>query len=248
MARYDLIVNTACLTHPGAEVVLSGSEGRHMARARRIRQGADARLKDGLGKAFSARVLSVKGDTVRFLLERPVPCPDDTLPVTLMPAVIKGRRMDWLVQKACELGVREIQPVITRRTVVKTVKEHNTSRLRRWEEIARQALKQCGGNMLTRIFPPRPLIPLLEDMGCLFKIILWEGRDGKSVPSILQKADSSACFAMLAGPEGGFNIEELIQCLEHGFVTASLGSRILRTETAALAALSQFSGFFQQYE
>lgn len=242
MARYEIIVDTSQLTRPGAEIIISGHEGRHMARVRRIRAGIDARLKDGLGKAFSATVLAVKGDTVRFLLEESLPCPDDRLPVTLMPAIIKGRRMDWLIQKACELGAREIQPVLTRRTVVKNVR--GSGRLNRWTEIAHQALKQCSGNMLTRILAPLPLISRLEDMHVSFKIMLHEDRGGRSIPSVLQEAGSCACFSMLTGPEGGFSREELKQCMEHGFITASLGPRILRAETAALAALSQLAGFF----
>jgi DNA gyrase/topoisomerase IV subunit A len=108
MPRYEVVVDTDILSS-GGTVVLSGQEGRHLARVRRIRRGAVARLKDGLGLAFSAMVMSVRGEKVVFELVEQVPCPDDTLPLVLMPAVIKGKRMDWLIQKACELGVRGIR-------------------------------------------------------------------------------------------------------------------------------------------
>ena len=247
MARYEVVIDTACLACQGADVVLSGREGRHLARVRRIRQGASARLKDGLGRAFSARVVSVKRDTVRFALERCVPCPDDTLPVILMPAVIKGKRMDWLVQKACELGVREIQPVITERTLIKKAADRQ-KRCRRWEEIACQALKQCGGNMLTRINIPVPVTEIFEGVSGMVKIMLWEGRDGSPLFSLLKDAASMGQAAILAGPEGGFTRGEVAQCMERGFITATLGSRILRTETAALAALVQISAILQDIQ
>ncbi len=241
MPRYEVVVDTDTLSSSGAEVVLSGPEGRHLARVRRIRRGATARLKDGLGLAFSATVMSVRGERVVFELVEQVPCPDDTLPLVLMPAVIKGKRMDWLIQKACELGVRDIRPVVTERTVIRLGHE---SRSRRWQEIAVQALKQCSGNRLTRIYSPLSLADLLDNIGVLFKIMLWEGDAAKSLLSLMQDNVQFEKTGILAGPEGGFTPREAAMCIDSGFSRATLGPRILRTETAAFTAAAQLSAIF----
>ena len=244
MARFEIIVDKGEVLCPGKILMLSGPEGKHLARVRRIRKGTYARVKDGMGMAFSAEVAAVSGDTVRLVLIEKVPCPDDTLPLVLMPAVIKGNRMDWLVQKACELGVREIRPVITRRTVAKSTE--GTARFRRWESIARQALKQCSGNMLTRIYAPENLEDVVDNLGELLKIMLWEGTARRSLMSIIRGADAMRMTGILAGPEGGFSQDEITLCDEAGFVPATLGPRILRAETAAMVAVAQFAGAVQQ--
>ncbi len=244
MARFEVIVDTDEVLCSGKILMLSGPEGKHLARVRRIRKGTYARVKDGMGIAFSAEVVAVSGDTVRIVLIEEVPCPDDTLPLVLMPAVIKGNRMDWLVQKACELGVREIRPVITSRTVAKSTE--GTARFRRWQSIATQALKQCSGNMLTRIHAPVSLPDLVDNLSDLFKIMLWEGTVQRSLMSLLSTRNAGQTTGILAGPEGGFSQDEVTLCTESGFVQASLGTRILRTETASVVAAAQFAGTVQQ--
>jgi len=243
MPRYEVVVDTGTLTSPGHELSVSGPEGRHLSRVRRIRPGAHARIKDGLGLAFTARVLSVSGDTVRFELMEQVPSGDDTLPLILAPAVIKGKRMDWLIQKACELGVREIQPVITRRTVVRP--DDGVGRQRRWHSIAVQALKQCSGNRLTLIHSPLFLGQLLDISGGLFKIMLCEVFGKRTLMSTLFSEPQTETACMLLGPEGGFAPDEISRCAEAGFIQVTLGSRILRTETAAVAAVAQFAAVVQ---
>ncbi len=243
MARFEVIVHTSLLDAPDGELSISGPEGRHLAKVRRIRPGANAIIKDGLGKAFSAQVISVHGETVLFQITSQVPCPDDTLPLCLMPAIIKGKRMDWLVQKACELGVREIRPVITSRTVARP--GNDRQRIRRWRDISVQALKQCSGNRLTEIQAPVHLEELLDSTRELFKIMLWEGTEERSMFSHLQARVPKRTMGILIGPEGGFTPDEVSACLNRGFLACSLGSRILRAETAAIAAAAQVAAVCQ---
>ncbi len=243
MARFGVVVDTSLLGTINSELKISGPEGHHLARVRRIRPGATATIKDGQGKAFSAQVISVQGETVRFHILEQVPCPDDTLPLCLMPAIIKGKRMDWLIQKACELGVREIRPVITHRTVVTS--GNDRQRLRRWKDISIQALKQCSGNRLTEIQAPVSLDELLDNVKGLFKIMLWEGIEEISMFSQLQAKVTQRTLGILIGPEGGFTPDEVSVCLNRGFLTCSLGSRVLRAETAAITAAAQVAAACQ---
>ncbi len=243
MARFEVVVAPPLLDTIDKELNISGPEGHHLARVRRIRPGAHATIKDGLGKAFSAQVISVQGETVRFHIIEQIPCPDDTLPLCLIPAIIKGKRMDWLIQKACELGVREIRPVITHRTVVRY--GNDRQRIRRWRDISVQALKQCSGNRLTEIQPPVSLDELLDNVKGLFKIMLWEGKEERSMFSQLQDRVSQRSMGILIGPEGGFTPDEVSACLNSGFLACTLGSRVLRTETAAIAAAAQVAAACQ---
>ncbi len=240
MARYEVIAQTEALRSCGGMLKISGPEARHLARARRVRTGASVRIKDGMGLMFAARVAAVSGDGVSLELIEELPCPDDTLPLILMPAVIKGNRMDWLIQKACELGVREIRPVITSRTVAGSAGD--SGRCRRWRSIAMQALKQCSGNRLTRIHVPAGLPELVDNSGAEFKIILCENTVKKSLISLFTEMVPGQSACILTGPEGGFSRDEINLCNRAGFAQATLGTRILRTETAAVTAAAQFMG------
>ncbi len=237
MSRIDIVTTTAHLASASDSIEIHGAQARHLARARRIRPGERAIIKDGKGLAFEAQAISIRPDRVVFSLTSEIECRDDTIPLILIPAVIKGKRMDWLIQKACELGTREIMPVITDRTVTRT--ESGSRKVKRWEEIALQALQQCSGNRLTRIHPPCPLDELLDNMSNIFKIMLYEGERSTLFSRLLASECSDGKdmeLAVLTGPEGGLTTEEADMCRAHGFRSASLGSRILRTETACLAA------------
>ncbi len=246
MARNDIVVDTELLATMPHEIEISGSKARHFSKAKRLRTGEKAVIKDGMGLSFRAKVKGISHDTITFKILKPLECPDDTVPVTLVPAVIKGKRMDWLIQKACELGVREIRPVITERTVANP----RGMRVKRWREIAVQALQQCSGNRLTRIHEPVTLDELLDNLVHLIKIILLEA---DTHPPLLEFSDTISEFArteiaLLAGPEGGFTNHEITKCLDREFKPASLGTRILRTETAAIAAAAILRALYEQTE
>ena len=225
------------LGKPGDAVVVTGPEARHLVRVLRMGVGSRARLKDGCGRAFYATIISSDGAEVRFELHEETECRDDTLPLVLMPAIIKGKRMDWLIQKACELGVRCIQPVVTERTVSKPGRDG--SRVRRWREIAVQALKQCRGNILTRVNAPVPLETLVDNTPVLLKFMLSEGGNCHFLPEELMKMEVGMEIGIISGPEGGFSSREAEMCQQAGFKPVSLGSRILRAETASICAAAQ---------
>ncbi|NTU42869.1 MAG: 16S rRNA (uracil(1498)-N(3))-methyltransferase, partial [Nitrospirales bacterium] len=172
--------------------------------------------------------------------------------LTLCQGILKGDKMDLVIQKVTELGVGEILPVITERSVVR-----ETRKIARWQKIAEEATEQCGRTVIPVVHEPVELGRLLEGQNklgsrvqgpdnphhALRGLVFWEGgglhlRDAIStvMPPSLQ--DSNVPFFILIGPEGGLTLQEVQAAEEKGFVRASLGSRILRAETAAIISVS----------
>ncbi len=152
-----------------------------------------------------------------------------------MPA---NERMDWLVEKATELGVASIQPLMTERTVLRLSGERAEKKVAHWQSIAIAACEQCGGNRVPTIHPVQTLAQWLQKSAATdaarFILSLAEGAQ----PLVNFKNDSTLCnVAVLSGPEGGLSAAEEAATLERGLIPVTLGTRVLRAETAALAAL-----------
>lgn len=156
-----------------------------------------------------------------------------------MPA---NERMDWLVEKATELGVASIQPLMTERSVLRLTGERAEKKVAHWQSVAVSACEQCGGNRVPVIHPVQTLArwlaqPLQADTGIRHVLSLADGSQPLSTRlQALAAGDGAGCF--LLGPEGGLGPDEEQQALERGFVPTGLGPRVLRTETAALAVLA----------
>jgi len=185
---------------------------------------------DGIGGAYEARISSiVKKDvlidiTGELSLNSELP-----VPLILCQGMLKGEKMDLVIQKATELGVSEIVPIITERSVVK-----ETRKLKRWHTIAEEAAEQCGRAVIPAIREPEELNDLLdsEKINGLF----FRERGGKSLSEALGAIDSGQTVHIFIGPEGGFTADEVRKAEERGIVGTTLGMRILRAETAAIAA------------
>jgi 16S rRNA (uracil1498-N3)-methyltransferase len=214
----------------GLVVELPQSAGHH-ARVLRLREGEAVTLFDGSGGEWQGSFLG-KG-TVGVETFHPVER-ESPLSITLVQGVSSGDRMDYTVQKAVELGVAAIQPLITRKGVVRLEGKRAESRVEHWRKIVIAACEQCGRNRIPQV------LPLLEFSGYRPqgdgpRILL--SAQGRSIREVEVK--SAATLA--AGPEAGFAQEEQAALERAGFVKASLGPRVLRTETAALAALAALS-------
>ncbi|NDY43094.1 16S rRNA (uracil(1498)-N(3))-methyltransferase, partial [Dissulfurirhabdus thermomarina] len=170
-------------TRPGPDgtVALAGEEAVHLRRVLRLREGDRVHLADGTGWRAPARVRRIgagRGNGPRVVLELAGPAEevDDLVPVHLLVAVLKKEAMDWLVQKAAELGAARLQPVVTARTVVRLDSSRAGARLERWRGLARQALKQCRGGRVTEVAPVAPLeAALAACAGLPGRFFLWEG-------------------------------------------------------------------------
>jgi len=227
-----------------SHLTLRGSAANHIARVLRLNAGDALTLFDGRGGEYAARIAELHKDTVRVQLgehrriERESP-----LAVTLGQGISRGERMDWVVQKATELGVRRIVPLMTERSVVRLhADEAAARRLHHWCAIAAAACEQCGRNTLPEISTPRQLDDFLgASAERAARVVLSPGASAR----IRDLPADAGALLLLVGPEGGLTDAEQALAVRAGFVALSLGPRILRTETAAiaaLAALQQYAG------
>lgn len=217
--------------HPGPIVdgraVIEGDEARHLARVRRAGVGDRVELFDGRGVAFEAEVVALGRDRVEVVILGPGPAePGRTRILTLATAVPKGDRFDWLVEKATELGVDRIVPLVTARSVV----DPRGSKLERLRRLIVEASKQCGRNRLMQLDEPRPWSEFAAEPAAGESS--WMAHPGSA--SNLLGNPSAARVRLAIGPEGGFDGEEVAMAGRAGWVGVDLGPTILRVETAGL--------------
>lgn len=216
---------------PRSSIDLPEAAAHHAVRVLRLRAGDRVVLFDGRGGEYEARLaMPGRGRVTAQTGEQRTPERESPLAVTLVQAVSSGEKMDFTVQKAVELGVAAIHPVLSARSVVRLDGERGAKKLAHWRRIATAACEQCGRNRIPAIAEPVALERYRVPAGS--KILL-----SPSGPAKL--ADLAKGPVVLAvGPEAGFSAEEEQVLLRAGFAPARLGPRILRTETAALAALA----------
>jgi 16S rRNA (uracil1498-N3)-methyltransferase len=209
--------------------ILDGDEARHLIRVRRVTLGECVELFDGRGTAIRAEVAVLGRDRVELRVLgpsesiRPAPCT-----LTLATAVPKGERFDWLVEKATELGVARLIPLVTDRSVV----DPRSAKLDRLRRVIVEASKQSRRDRLMELDPPRAFGTMLATTRETARLIAHPG--GPGLASLgLRLCGRSAILAI--GPEGGFTEAEVEQALQGGWRAVGLGSTVLRVETAALA-------------
>jgi len=220
----------------GTEIVLPESAAYHVARVLRLRAGAPLVLFDGSGSDFRGEIDSIDGDRVAVRVgEAAAGLRESPLAITLVQAVSRSERMDWTLQKATELGVRRIQPVLSSRSVVRLDERQAAKKLRHWQAIVAGACEQCGRSVVPEVGPPLELGPYLSG----------SPREGQRLvlspngPASLAGLPSAARrVELLIGPEGGLDDAELEAAGRSGFAPVRLGPRVLRTETAGLVALA----------
>jgi len=222
------------------EAWITGDDARHLTRVLRLAAGSELLLLDGSGRAYAAEIREVDRDGVRAVITGPAELPADPgLRVTLVPSLAKGDRMEDLVQKATEVGVAAIVPVISERTVVRLTPEKAGRRVERWRRIATEAAEQCR----------RPLVPDVHGV-CRFEdalkrlpaggaaFFLWEEERGTGLKQALRSRAPVREVFLFTGPEGGFTPEEAAAATARGAVSVSLGPRLLRTDTAGVVAVA----------
>ena len=213
----------------GATVELDAGQANYLGNVMRLKEGSELLVFDGSTGEWLARIAEAGKKRMVLAVERQTRALEQVPDVCLAFAPVKRTQTDWLVEKATELGVAKLQPVVTRRTIAERVK------LERLESIAIEAAEQCGRTMLPAIAEPMPLKTFLSDSGRA----LYFADEGGGKPAAL--AFKSGPATILIGPEGGFTDEERTAIrAAPGAVAISLGPRILRAETAALAALAAY--------
>ena len=221
----------------GSAFELPPDAAHHAARVLRLREGNRVEMFDGLGNECHGVIVElggkrvVVGEIAAVGADRESP-----LQVMLAQALSSSEKMDWVIQKATELGVAEIQPLDTERSVARLSAERAAKRLEHWRQVAISACEQCGRNRLPQIHAPLDIMAWLQQMKELSDaklILLPEG-----ATSLHAQAKPPGRVVLLIGAEGGFTVAESDSALLCGFTPIRLGARVLRTETAAVAGLA----------
>ena len=228
-------------------IVLRGEEHRHLAKAARVRPGDSVWLFDADGRRCLAEVVSVGRERSELRALRREGPEGRRVSLALVQAMLQAKKMEFLVQKAAELGCAEFSPVITERSLREAV-DRSGRKLERWTKIAFEATKQSKGALATVVRAPRALKAYLRDPGPGRKLLLSE-RGGRPLKDILADRKTppgpeAPSVSLLIGPEGGWSVAEEGLARESGFEAASLGHRILKAETAALAAAAMVLHFW----
>lgn len=222
-----------------ATVTLGGQDARHIGRVLRLGPGDELVVVGRDGQAARATITGLTADSVTVSLgERLETSGEPPVRVWLAQGLAKGDKMDYIVQKAVELGAAGIIPIAAEFSTVRYDEDKKSRRTERWQKIAGEAAKQCRRNLVPTVVPVRSLQALLDGVGPeTTAIMLYEGAGGESLRTILAERES-ADYLLIIGPEGGFSPAEAALCTGRGVLLATLGPRILRTETAAAAALA----------
>ena len=239
-ARLHIETDTALST--GAEIALPPGPARHV-QVLRMQPGETITLFDGRGGEWQARITGVRGKAVEatvgahLAVERESP-----LQVTLLQALARGEKMDWVLQKATELGVARIVPVATERSVVQLDGERADRRIAHWQGVVAAACEQCGRNRLPEILPPARLEAACAASTATLKLLLAPGATASLAAVAASATRAANGLALLIGPEGGLADAEQAVAMRAGFQPVSFGPRVLRTETASIAALGLLQG------
>lgn len=220
----------------GDTALLTGQEAHHIARVLRMRVGEDITLCDGAGTDYVCRIAEI-GDsevTVQVLYRRPT-ASEPTTAVTLYQGLPKSEKMDLIVQKCVEIGIARVVPVAMSRSIVKLNAAEGAKKQARWQKIAASAAEQSGRGIIPEVTLPISFKQLLAEVQEQPTVTFYEG--GGAPLSELVNGETRA-LALVIGPEGGFEAEEIEKLRAAGAHIATLGPRILRCETAPLVALS----------
>lgn len=223
---------------------IEGDEVRHIRRVLRLKVGDEISLFDGSGKEYEGTIVEEGPLSVGIMVQSVFSSLGESrLEITLAQSLLKGEKMDYLIQKATELGIREIIPFFSSRSIPLLERSKGLERHRRWEKIAIEASKQCGRGVLPRIDFIKDYTQMLQSASpdCL-RLILWE-REGIGLKEVVGGSEGKEQIFFVVGPEGGLSQGEVEDARGRGFIPVTLGKRILRAETASLCLLSIF-----QYE
>jgi len=232
----------------GSSITLSPDETHHLARVLRLRPGDPVSAFDGLGAEYSCTVAHVSGNRAMLeIIEQLTDVVESPLPLTLAQALAKGEKFDFIVQKATELGVTRVVPIVTEHSDVRIADEKTDRRLARWRRVALEASKQCGRRILVQIEPP---LSFTEFLHCENPrsaaassaepplMLVFTERGGVAIDRLLSGHPLGSSVVAVIGPEGGWSDAETAAMADFGCQAVTLGRRTLRTETAAIAALA----------
>lgn len=220
----------------GERIALSPEDSKHISKALRMRVGESLTVCDGRGTDFECEIDNAQGDcvVVRVLSQKPSETEAD-VDITIYQALPKSDKMDGIVQRAVELGATKIVPMLSERCVSRPDGKACDSKVKRWNKIALEAAMQCGRGVIPTVAPVQSFKQAIEEMTADVVIMFYEGG---GLPIREMDIKKGHKIAVIVGPEGGFEQSEVDFAKASGAVIGSLGPRILRTQTASLAAVS----------
>jgi 16S rRNA (uracil1498-N3)-methyltransferase len=242
---------------PGQIIELPPSIAHHAARVLRLEHGAELILFNGQGGEFQTVIAHISRNSTTVVIEKHLAIERESqLSFTLAQAICASEKMDWIVQKAVELGVNRIQPLATKMSVVRLSVERGAKRLDHLRKVVTSACEQCGRNLIPEVLPPAPLHHWLGQQVIYrrnlagaaplnsFFVLSPVAKEGLRYYSSTSRVTA---ITLLVGPEGGFARDEEAAALVAGFLPLRLGPRILRTESAALAAVAAMQALWGDY-
>jgi 16S rRNA (uracil1498-N3)-methyltransferase len=231
-------VPAQCVT--SSTISITGDLLIHIKDSLRIAIGETLWFGDGYGTRYHAKITDVsKRAVIGHILETVQEPPRRTPRLILGQSLLKGEKMDWVIQKATELGVDELIPIESRHSVVQLKADRVDHQLTRWQRIALEAAQQSEQWHVPTIVPPRSLAVLLTGLATgTITLMLAERREGKSLQKVDLPEDVTNSVLILIGPEGGWSKEEVQIAEQAGIQPITLGQQILRAETAAIATIS----------
>ena len=249
MRRFFIDKKQAGKAEQSGMIVIKGSDVNHIVNVLRMRPGDRILFSATDGREFEAEITTSGQDEVCAEVRNVnLNTTEPAVGTVLIQGVPKGDKMDLIIQKSVELGVCGILPVITEHTVVKLSPEDALRKKTRWQRIAEEAAKQCGRGIIPEVFEPAAFKKAVSQRPAgELKILAYENEENYTLKKVLEKAGDSyrGSISVLIGPEGGFSPEEAEFASGCGFESVSLGKRILRTETAGIAALAGIRCFFE---
>ena len=226
-------------------VTITGSDVNHIKNVLRMSPGDELLVSAGeLGTMRCAVETLTRDEVTARIVERGLPTTEPDRPIVLYQGLPKGDKMEWIIQKSVELGVTRIVPVAMKNCVVRLTQERAEGKLRRWNAVAESAAKQCGRDAVPAVDAPLPFARALEDAAALtHRLMAYENARGMAATREAFAAcrEQGGGIAVLIGPEGGFDPAEAEAAKASGFAFVGLGRRILRAETAPLAALAMIN-------
>ena len=220
-----------------SQIALNADEAHHLSRVLRLGVGDNVFVFDGEGAEWECEILAVgKREATLSIIRKLSDSVESPLRLTLAQALVKGDKFDWVVQKATELGVTRIVPLLTDHSDIRRAEERTEQKLERWRRISLEALKQCGRRRLVEITEPIRFVQFCESSSA--PNLIFSERGGKSLNEIAAELKQPTQLSVCIASEGGWSDTELQAAEAHNFLAVHLGQRILRTETAAITAVA----------
>jgi 16S rRNA (uracil1498-N3)-methyltransferase len=226
--------------------VIKGPDARHLRTILRVKPGDEIFLFDGQGWDYRAQIVEATSLGISIcVLDRLRSVSESSVSIAIGQAVLKGRKMDRIVRQLTELGVTAFLPFLADRSVSRPDAKSLALKTKRWQTIAREALKQCGRFRQPHIAPTVPFETILEATRPYDTKILFDcGQADQKAPSPLTSNNAVGSVVGLVGPEGGFSQEEIVMACRSGFVREAVGPRILEADTAAVACAALLQHVF----